>query len=206
MNHSWEHTRTQVRQFRANLQTIYPVQVLAITKDFAIHGNVLYFLSNNRDASDWCPTRHMQIYQSRLDQCDTRQIQQQDGPHYLAAISTIPLMERSLAYTDYIALGESELDTSTCYRQLQLPGVSTFDIKDDTIMFTFHHDVYVGKLGKVSPCAGIQRGPSAHAALVDTQINTIQISLCRNPSYRPDHTSHIDLLAYTQSHRHGFQQ
>lgn len=150
MNYSWEHTRTQVRQFRANLQTIYPVQVLAITKDFAIHGNVLYFLSNNRDASDWCPTRHMQIYQSRLDQCDTHMIQH-DGKDYLAAISTIPLMERSLVYNDYIALVENELDKSTLYRQLQLPGVSTFDIQDDAIMLTFHHDVYVGRIGKVSP-------------------------------------------------------
>ncbi|KAK4514934.1 Myblike DNAbinding domain-containing protein [Mucor velutinosus] len=148
MNYSWEHIRTQVRQFRANLQAIYPVQVLAITKDFAIHDNVLYFLSNNRDASDWCPTRQMQIYQSRLDQCNTHLVEQ-DDKNYLMTISTIPIMERSLVFNDYIALVENELDKSTFYRQLQIPGVSTFDIKDDTIMFTFQHDLYIGKLGKI---------------------------------------------------------
>lgn len=148
MNYSWEHIRTQVRQFRASMQTIYPVQVLATTKDFVIHNNVLYFLSNNRDASDWCPTRHMQIYKSTLDQCGTHIIQQNEQD-YLTAISNIPIMERSLVYNDCIALVENELDKSTFYRQLQLPGVSTFDIKDDTIMFTFHNNVYVGKIGEV---------------------------------------------------------
>ncbi|KAL9547276.1 hypothetical protein MBANPS3_006245 [Mucor bainieri] len=207
MNHSWEHTRTQVRQFRAHLQTIYPVQVLAITKDFAIHDNVLYFLSNNRDASDWCPTRHMQIYQSRLlDQCETRPVQLDDDTaqqHYLTAISTLPVMERSLLYSDYMALVDHDglqdntNTTSTLYRQLQLPGVSTFDIKDDTIMFTFHHDVYIGKLGKIPKLiphksASIAAGAAAAAEAKHTNNNNTASPPTSSTAYSPL-LNHMDM-------------
>lgn len=148
MNYSWDHIRTQVRKFRTNLQSIYPVQVLAIAKDFVIHNNVLYFLSNNRNSSDWCPTRHMQIYQIDLDQCYNHIIPE-DENDYLITISNLPILKRSLVYTDYIAPVEKELDKSTYYRQLQIPGVSAFSIKDDTIMLTFQNDIYIGKIGKV---------------------------------------------------------
>jgi hypothetical protein len=69
---SWDHIRSQVRQFRTNLQSAYPFQVLAIAKDFVIHKNTLYFLSNNQHSTDWCPTRHVQLYQVQLEQCVNR--------------------------------------------------------------------------------------------------------------------------------------
>lgn len=147
MNYSWDHIRTQVRQFRTNLQLIYPVQVLAIAKDFVIHNNVLYFLSNNRNSSDWCPTKHMQIYQISLEQFYNHIIQ--DDNNYLNNISNIPILKRSLVYTDYIALVEKKLDKSTFYQQLQILGVSTFEIKDHNILLTFNNDIYVGEIGKV---------------------------------------------------------
>ncbi|EPB85276.1 hypothetical protein HMPREF1544_07957 [Mucor circinelloides 1006PhL] len=93
-------------------------------------------------------------------------------------------MERSLVYNDYIALVENELDKSTFYRQLQLPGVSTFDIKDDTIMFTFHNNVYIGKIGKIPKLIPFK---STSAATNDTFNNTNNIS-----AYSPI-ISHIDM-------------
>jgi hypothetical protein len=72
MAYSWDHIRSQVRQFRTDLQNAYPVQVLTIIKDFTIHNNTLYFLSNNRHSADWSPTRHLQLYQIQLEQCTRR--------------------------------------------------------------------------------------------------------------------------------------
>ncbi|KAI8637275.1 hypothetical protein BD408DRAFT_424779 [Parasitella parasitica] len=146
MNYSWEQTRSQVRHFRANLQSVYPVQVLAIAKDFVIHSNVLYFLSNNRNSSDWCPTRHMQIYQIDLHQ-RYHNIEQTDEKNYLLAVSNIPVSKRLSVYTHYMAVAEKELELDNL--QLQIPGVSAFDIKDDTIMLTFNNDIYIGKIGKI---------------------------------------------------------
>lgn len=148
MNYSWEDTRAQVRQFRTTLQSIYPVQVLAVAKSFLIHNNVLYFLSNNKDSSDWCPTRYMQLYQISLDQRHHYTIPDNEK-NYLTAISNIPILERSLVFTDCIALAENDSDKSASYRQMQIPGASAFEIKDDTLMFTFHNDIYIGQLGKV---------------------------------------------------------
>jgi hypothetical protein len=68
MSQSWDAIRNQVRQFRNELTSIYPVQVLAITKDFYIYKDTLYFLSNNR-SSDLTPSRHLNIYKVDLTQC-----------------------------------------------------------------------------------------------------------------------------------------
>lgn len=70
MNQSWDVVRNQVRQFRADLTSIYPVQVLAVVKDFCIHNNILYFLSNNRTPGDLTPSRYLNIYKVDLKQCN----------------------------------------------------------------------------------------------------------------------------------------
>lgn len=77
MSCSWDHIRSQVRQFRTNLQNAYPTQVLTILKDFTIHNKILYLLSNNQDPSEWSPTRHMQLYQVQLEQCTNKCIGKQ---------------------------------------------------------------------------------------------------------------------------------
>lgn len=65
-NSSWDLIRSQVRQFRTNLQTIYPIQVLSLLKDFYFDANNfnLYFLSNNHSSTNDLtpPTRHLNLY------------------------------------------------------------------------------------------------------------------------------------------------
>lgn len=70
MSCSWDFIRNQVRQFRTNIQSIYPIQVLSQIKDFTIHNNVLYFLSNNLAPTDVQSSRQMFIYQIELEQCN----------------------------------------------------------------------------------------------------------------------------------------
>jgi hypothetical protein len=69
---------------------------------------------------------------------------------YLKAISTIPILKRELTFTDYGALVEKESDHTFFHRQLQILGVSTFEVRDNIILFTFHNDIYVGEIGKVN--------------------------------------------------------
>ena len=68
MSYTWDTIRNQVRQFRTDLTSIYPVQVLAVVKEFYIHKNTLYFLSNNRTSADLAPTRYFNIYKVDLNQ------------------------------------------------------------------------------------------------------------------------------------------
>lgn len=67
MSYSWDQIRSQIRQFRTNLQSVYPMQVLAIVKDFVIYKDSLFFLSNNSNSTDATPFRNLQLYQIKLD-------------------------------------------------------------------------------------------------------------------------------------------
>lgn len=69
MSYSWDLVRSKVRQFRTNFQSIYPIQVLAIIKDFSVHSNILYFLSNNLTSADLTLSRKVLLYQVDLAHC-----------------------------------------------------------------------------------------------------------------------------------------
>jgi hypothetical protein len=75
MSYSWDVIRSQVRQFRTNLQSIYPIQMLSITKDFIFDDyNNLLFLSNNHyfinDTTQ--VSRHLLLYQINLTEEEGR--------------------------------------------------------------------------------------------------------------------------------------
>lgn len=133
MNHSWDVIRNQVRQFRADLTSIYPVQVLAVVKDFCIHNNILYFLSNNRTPGDLTPSRYLNIYKVDLKQFDS--------------LHNLTLLKSAIAFTDYTALEEKE--GGSYHRQFRIPGVSTLTMSKDTILFTFNNAIYVGPIDSV---------------------------------------------------------
>ncbi|KAI7899154.1 uncharacterized protein BX663DRAFT_222052 [Cokeromyces recurvatus] len=162
MKHSWEQIRNQVRQFRNNLQSLYPIQVLATVKDFVIHNNTLYFLSNTcYPTIDLCPTRNLFLYEINLDQIDQLTIDEStlnsifsnknnNTKEYLKLVNKLPLLDRSLIFKEYTSLFKKENDdTSYFYQLLQIQGMTQFEIKEDVILFTFRDDIFVAKIGKV---------------------------------------------------------
>jgi hypothetical protein len=71
MSYRWDLIRSQVRQFRTNLQSIYPIQILTIIKDYYFDNknNILYFISNKSNSPELAPTRHLQLHQVNLNTC-----------------------------------------------------------------------------------------------------------------------------------------
>ena len=69
MNYSWDTIRDQVRDFRTNLQAIYPLQILSTVKEFTIDAsNQLYFLSDHLAlANEISPSRNLQLYHVDLN-------------------------------------------------------------------------------------------------------------------------------------------
>jgi hypothetical protein len=84
-----------------------------------------------------------------VDQLHNKNTPTSTDREYLKMISTIPILKREPVFTDYSALVEKESDHTFFHRQLPIPGVSTFEVRNNTILFTFHNDIYVGEIGKV---------------------------------------------------------
>ncbi|KAI9477965.1 MAG: hypothetical protein EXX96DRAFT_569098 [Benjaminiella poitrasii] len=161
MSYTWEQIRNQVRQFRSNLQTSYPIQVLAILKDFVVHNNVLYFLSNTcHPAIDACPSRNLLLYQIDLNQFDHLEhddittllpfdIENKNTKDYLTAVNKLPLLDTCLLFKEYTTKDENNEHSNHFQRLLQVQGMVNFEIKGNVILFTFIDDIFVAELGKL---------------------------------------------------------
>ncbi|GAA5798512.1 hypothetical protein HPULCUR_003916 [Helicostylum pulchrum] len=139
MSCSWDLVRNQVRQFRTNIQSIYPIQVLSLIKDFTIHNNVLYFLSNNLAPVDLPSCRRVFIYQIELKQFDYFYSILDQEKNYLTAASKLPVLDKTLVFSEYL------------FQDTVLPigGVTSMSIGKEVIMFTFNDHIYISQIGKI---------------------------------------------------------
>ena len=60
---------------------------------------------------------------------------------YLAACSKTPLLEWNVLFEEYC-----NPKTGTHFR---LQGITSYDIKDDTVMFTSHNGIFISKMEQV---------------------------------------------------------
>lgn len=133
MSHSWENIRNQVREFRSELTSIYPAQVLSTYRDFYIYNDTLYFLSNNQNNGELTPSRYLSMYKVDLTQCKHLIL----FVLLLLIVFVVPtsLLKNTLAFSEYI----EEKGTT---RPIQ--GVSTMSITENIILFTFQNSIYMG--------------------------------------------------------------
>lgn len=142
MSYSWDLIRNQVKEFRIKLQTIYPLQVFATVKDFVFDSSHnLYFLSDHLALTNEVnPGRQLHLYKINLDQAKMDWVhndEELNATDYLAAYSQMTTLQWKNLFKEY-----SHGDSGTHFR---VQGMDSFDIKDDTIMFTFKNDIYISK-------------------------------------------------------------
>ncbi|KAI7873076.1 Alpha/Beta hydrolase protein [Mucor mucedo] len=144
MSHSWDHVRNGVRQFRTNFQSMYPVQVLTVVKDFTVHCNNLYFLSNHVTSADTCPSRKISLHKVNLHTLNTVPIPQTEDNNYLTATRQLPLSDTSITFTDYLSQDEKGNTVQT-----PLPGISSMERLDNTLMLTCNGNIYISDTDKM---------------------------------------------------------
>ena len=152
MAYSWDYIRSQVRQFRSNLHSIYPIQVWTMTKDFRIHNRVLFYLSNNRDPNTITPTAQLQLYKIDLMQRMSHTIRwpcshlsfivdhlNQDSPSerdYLHSLwATCSVLKSKMAIPGLELYGENDC--------LHRSSITCIDIVHNTMLFTWREEHYV---------------------------------------------------------------
>ncbi|KAI8332948.1 Alpha/Beta hydrolase protein [Choanephora cucurbitarum] len=135
MAYSWDSIRSQVRQFRSNLHSIYPIQVWTLTKDFRIHNKVLFYLSNNRDPNTITPTAQLQLYKIDLVQLDHLNQDHSEQDYLYSLWSTCPVLKSRIAIPGLELYGDNNC--------LNRSSVTHFDIVDNTMLFTWRDEHYV---------------------------------------------------------------
>ncbi|CEG69475.1 hypothetical protein RMATCC62417_05541 [Rhizopus microsporus] len=147
MNYSWDTIRDQVRDFRTNLQAIYPLQILSTVKEFTIDAsNQLYFLSDHLAlTNEISPSRNLQLYHVDLNKIPysdwLNKSDRMTEAEYLAACSKASLLEWNVLFEEYC-----NPKTGTHFR---LQSITSYDIKDDTVMFTSHNGIFISKMEQI---------------------------------------------------------
>ncbi|KAI8368707.1 Alpha/Beta hydrolase protein [Blakeslea trispora] len=154
MTYSWDAIKSQVRQFRSSLYSIYPIQVWTMTKDFTIHNGVLYFLSNNSDPNTIVPSAQLQLYKIHLDQRTLHlSFSFSSWAHYVFLLAflkqshtslerdylhslwaTCPVLKKKVAIPGLHLYGDNSLNSSS---------LTCFDIVHNTMLFTWRDKHYV---------------------------------------------------------------